>query len=68
MYKKKLFKVDAFLIADKHIKIMGSNKQSYSLSQAYQDVTAHEKLTDEQVRILEVCPSVNRQRFSYHCF
>lgn len=41
--------MDAFLIADKHIKIMGSNKKMYSLSEACQDVVAHEKLTDEQV-------------------
>jgi hypothetical protein len=43
------FQVDAFLIADKHIRIIGSNKKSFSLSESCNDVVAHGKLSDEQV-------------------
>ena len=41
--------MDAFLIADNRIQILGSNRKSHSLSDACQDVISLEKLTDEQV-------------------
>ena len=39
--------VDAWLLADQHIKVKGQNNKLYSLSEACQDVVAYEKLTDD---------------------
>jgi len=39
--------VDAWLLADHHIKVKGQNSKLYSLSEACQDVVAYEKLTDD---------------------
>ena len=41
------FQVDAWLLADQHIKVKGQNSKLYSLSEACQDVVAYEKLTDD---------------------
>jgi len=41
--------VDAFLIADKHIKVFDDKRNSHSLSEACQEITALSKLSDEQV-------------------
>lgn len=38
--------IDAFLEANDHIRIKGENGNSYRLSEACRDMTAHEKLTD----------------------
>ena len=47
MYSVIYFQVDAWLLADQHIKIKGQNNKLYSLSEACQDVVAYEKLTDD---------------------
>ena len=39
--------MDAWLLADQHIKVKGQNNKLYSLSEACQDVVAYEKLTDD---------------------
>ena len=41
-----IFQIDAWTLADEHIQIFGANGQRYSLSTAWKDVTAFEKLTD----------------------
>jgi hypothetical protein len=42
-----LFKIDAWLLADKHILTKGANGKMYTLSEACEDIIAYEKLTDE---------------------
>jgi len=39
--------VDAWLLADQHIKVKGQDNKLYSLSKACQDVVAYERLTDD---------------------
>lgn len=38
--------MDIMLLADKHIKVRGSNGQRYSLSEACRDVVAFQRLND----------------------
>ena len=44
--------IDAWTLADEHIKIFAANGDSYSLSTAWKDVTAFEKLTDVITKFL----------------
>ena len=39
--------LDIFFNADQHIQIKGRNGKKYSMSEACEDIVAHEKLTDE---------------------
>ena len=43
--------VDAWLAADEHLKVKGTDGKAYTLSEACQDIRAHEKLTDEVKKI-----------------
>jgi hypothetical protein len=44
--------LDAFLIADDHIKVVGTDRKEFSLSDACKDMAAYVKLTDEQGQTL----------------
>ena len=39
--------MDIMMLADKHVKVKGSNGKMYTLSEACMDVVAFEKLTDD---------------------
>lgn len=39
--------MDIMMLADKHVKVRGSNGRMFSLSEACTDVVAFEKLTDD---------------------
>jgi len=41
-----LIQIDAFLLANNQLMVKGQNGTSYSLSTAWKDVVAYEKLTD----------------------
>ena len=70
--------IDAWTLADEHIQIFGANGQNYSLSTAWKDVTAFEKLTDviptffniiKLIRsyICETLKLFTKKFCSYHC-
>ena len=42
-----ILQLDIFFSADQHIQIKGRNGIKYSMSEACEDIVAHEKLTDE---------------------
>ena len=42
-----ILQLDIFFNADQHIQIKGRNGKKYSMSEACEDIVAHEKLTDE---------------------
>ena len=51
------FQVDAWILADKHIQVRGQNGQIFSMSEACQDIIAHEKLTDDVFSRIIYCDS-----------